>query len=78
MASRIALLKDGRIAFHGELDELKDRVKRLRISPRPSCRNSFAVPGALRCELDGPVAVVTVDDFDEEILDDLRTTWVPT
>ena len=75
VASRIALLKDGRIAFHGELDELKDRVKRLRIAAASALPNNFTVPGALRYELDGPVALVTVDDFDEELLDQLRTTW---
>ena len=31
VAQRVAILGDGRIRFHGELDELKDRVKRLRI-----------------------------------------------
>ncbi len=73
VASRIALLKDGKIAFHGELDELKDRVKRLRIAGTEPLPNNLAVPGALRCELDGPVALVTVDNFDEELLGDLRT-----
>jgi ABC-2 type transport system ATP-binding protein len=75
VASRIALLKDGRIAFHGELDELKDRVKRLRITAATALPNDFTVPSALRCELDGPLALVTVDDFDEQLADDLRTTW---
>jgi ABC-2 type transport system ATP-binding protein len=74
VASRIALLKDGRIAFHGELDELKDRVKRLRIAAAEPLSRGFAIPGALRYEIDGPVATVTVDDFDEEVLHDLRTS----
>jgi len=73
VASRIALLKEGRIAFHGELDELKDRVKRLRVISAVDLPQHIAVPGALRCELDGPVAEITVDDFHEELADDLRT-----
>ena len=75
VATRIALLKDGRIAFHGELDELKDRVKRLRIVAPTDFPNNFTVPGALRCELDGPLATVTLDNFHEQLADDLRTTW---
>jgi ABC-2 type transport system ATP-binding protein len=72
VANRIAFLKDGRIAFHGELDDLKDRVKRLRIVAPDALPNNFTVPGALRCELDGPLALVTVDNFTDETVDDLR------
>ncbi len=72
VANRIAFLKDGRIAFHGELDDLKDRVKRLRIVAADALPNNFTVPGALRCELDGPLALVTVDNFTDESVDDLR------
>jgi ABC-2 type transport system ATP-binding protein len=75
VASRIALLKDGRIAFHGELDDLKDRVKRLRIAAPRDLPRDFAVAGALHAEIDGPTAIVTVDEFDEDIVHELRTTW---
>jgi ABC-2 type transport system ATP-binding protein len=75
VASRVAILRDGRIAFHGELDELKDRVKRLRIAANHDLPTSFAVPGALRCEVAGAVATASVDDFDEALVDDLRRTW---
>ena len=46
VAQRVAILGDGKIRFHGELDELKDRVKRLRITSRHDLPASFAVPGA--------------------------------
>jgi ABC-2 type transport system ATP-binding protein len=75
VASRIALLKDGRIAFHGELDELKDRVKRLRITAPHDLPREFAVSGALHYDIDGPVASVAVDDFDESLVDELRRAW---
>ena len=75
VASRVAILKDGRIAFHGELGELKDRVKRLRIAAAHDLPASFAVPGALRCEVAGAVATVSVGDFDDRLLDDMRTIW---
>jgi ABC-2 type transport system ATP-binding protein len=75
VASRIALLKDGRIAFHGELDELKDRVKRLRITAATDLPRNFAVAGALHTEVEGPIATVAVDDFDDDLIDDLRAAW---
>ncbi len=75
VASRVAILKGGQIAFHGELGELKDRVKRLRIAASHDLPASFAVPGALRCEVAGSVATVSVDDFDEALVDDMRRTW---
>jgi ABC-2 type transport system ATP-binding protein len=75
VASRVAILRDGRIAFHGELDELKDRVKRLRIAAPRDLPASFAVPGALRSEIAGSLATVSVADFDERLLHEVRRTW---
>lgn len=75
VANRVAILRDGQIAFHGELDELKDRVKRLRIAATRDLPPTFAVPRALRCDIDGPVATVSVDHFDERLVDDMREQW---
>ncbi len=75
VANRVAILRDGKIVFDGELDTLKDRVKRLRISARQELPRSFAVPGALRCEVEGSAATVSVANFDEELVDQMRTTW---
>ncbi|QDT76218.1 ABC transporter ATP-binding protein [Lacipirellula limnantheis] len=75
VANRVAILKDGRIAYYGELDELKDRVKRLRIAAAHDLPQSFKIPGALRCEVAGAVATVSVNDFDEQLADHLRTAW---
>ena len=36
---------------------------------------SFAVPGSLRCEVSGPIAMVSVDGFDDELLHNVRQTW---
>ncbi len=75
VAQRVAILGDGKIRFHGELDELKDRVKRLRIMSRHMLPASFAVPGALRCEVAGATATVSVADFDERLVTDMQKTW---
>jgi ABC-2 type transport system ATP-binding protein len=75
VADRVAILGGGRIRYHGELDDLKDHVKRLRITARADLPASFAVPGALRYEVDGSHATVSVADFDERLVADMRKTW---
>jgi ABC-2 type transport system ATP-binding protein len=75
VANRVAFLKGGQIAFHGEMDDLKDRVKRLRITSRRELPRSFAVPGALHTEVGGNAATVSVASFDEQLVNELRTTW---
>ena len=75
VANQVAILRDGQIGFHGELGDLKDRVKRLRITAREHLPASFAVPGALRTEVEGPVASVSVDQFSDQLVETLRTTW---
>ncbi len=75
VADRVAILGGGQIRYHGELGELKDHVKRLRITAQRELPTSFAVPGALRCEVDGPCATVSVADFDERLVADMRQTW---
>jgi ABC-2 type transport system ATP-binding protein len=75
VAQRVAILGDGRIRFNGELDDLKDRVKRLRITARRELPSTFAVRGALRCEVAGSHATVSVEDFDEQLVSEMRETW---
>jgi len=75
VADSVAILADGHLRFHGELDELKDRVKRLRITARHDLPASFAVPGALRCEVAGANATVSVADFNQRLVADMRQTW---
>lgn len=75
VAQRVVILDDGKIRFHGELDELKDRVKRLRITSRHDLPSNFAIPGSLRCQVDGSHATVSVSDFDERLVAQVRQTW---
>ncbi len=75
IASRVAILRNGQIGFHGELGDLKDRVKRLRITAPTDLPASFSIAGALRTEVDGPVATVSVNNFGDGLVDELRKTW---
>lgn len=75
VASHVALLQEGRITCHEELDGLKDRVKRLRIRAREELPYGFTIPGALRSEVEGARALVTATHVSEESLEKLRREY---
>ena len=75
VASHLAILKEGRIVMFDELDAVKDRVKRLRISSSNDLPRDFSVRGALRTEVTGKQALAAVTDLDESLLDEVRTKW---
>jgi ABC-2 type transport system ATP-binding protein len=75
VASHVALLQDGRIRFHEELDVLKDRVKRVRVEADRDLPHSFSVRGAERIDVQGRVAVVATTGVNDELLTELRDTW---
>ena len=75
VASHLAILKEGRIVMFDELDAVKDRVKRLRISSANDLPRDFSVRGALRTEVTGKQALTAVTDLDENLLDEVRTQW---
>ena len=60
VASHVAVLAHGQMRCVDELDELKDRVKRLRITAPTPLDPDFTVPGALRCDVQDSVAVALV------------------
>lgn len=75
VASHLAILKNGRIVMFDELDAVKDRVKRLRISAANDLPRDFSVRGGLRTEVTGKQALTAVTDLDEGLLDEVRTKW---
>jgi ABC-2 type transport system ATP-binding protein len=72
VANRVAILRDGGIAFDGELDELKDSIKRLHLSSSRALPLALDVPGAVRVKVDGNEALLSVRNVSEQMLDDLR------
>ena len=72
VASHVALLREGRVVFHDEIDVLKDRFKRLRILAPADLPADFALPGALRTQVRGGQALVTVDGIDVAAVAALR------
>ena len=75
IASHVALLNNGRIMLFDELDVLKDRVKRLRLRSTHTLPPTLQIPGALRTQIDGDTALVTVTDSSESLLAQLRDQY---
>jgi ABC-2 type transport system ATP-binding protein len=75
IAERIVILEQGRVTVDEELDQLKERIKRLHITSREPLPSSFAVPGALRFERNGSEALVSVPNASPELLQDLERRW---
>ena len=55
-----------------ELDALKDRVKRLRLKSTQPLPKVPHIRGALRVQVDGDRALVSVAEFSDEFLAELR------
>lgn len=72
VASHVALLREGRVAFHDEIDALKDRFKRLRIAAAAELPADLALPGMLRAQVRGNQALVTVDGVDPAVVASIR------
>jgi ABC-2 type transport system ATP-binding protein len=62
VADRVALLRDGHIAYDGPLDSLKDSVKRWHVSAAAPLPSDFVVPGAVRTHVEGTEALLTIRD----------------
>ena len=66
VADRVAVLKDGVIEYSGDLDALKDSMKRWHITaagPLPAdLGTAGAVPGVVRASVHGSEAILTVRD----------------
>jgi predicted pyridoxine 5'-phosphate oxidase superfamily flavin-nucleotide-binding protein len=69
------MLRHGKVDHFREIDELKDRVKRLRLIGDKPLPASFAVPGALRTRIDGASALVAVSDVEDTLIADLKARW---
>lgn len=78
VADRVAILRAGRIVYHGELDELKDSVKRLHIQSDAQLPPTFAIPGAVRIELAGNEALVSVRDASPQLVEQIQKNYAAT
>lgn len=72
VASHVALLREGKVTFHDEIDVLKDRVKRLRVEAQTDLPADLRLPGVLRQEIRGRQALVTIDGVDAGLVAGVR------
>jgi ABC-2 type transport system ATP-binding protein len=76
VADRVAVLKNRHIVYSGELDALKDQVKRLHIVAAAALPNgSFRVPGMLHSKVSGNQAQVSVSGFTPELPAQIERQW---
>ena len=75
VATHVAVLREGKITHFSELDELKDRVKRLRLRTYGTFPADFEVPGALRTKVEGNSALAAMADVTPQLLESLRDRW---
>ncbi|REK05493.1 MAG: ABC transporter ATP-binding protein [Planctomycetota bacterium] len=75
VANHVAILQNGQISFFGELGELKDQIKRLRLISTNTFPERFELPGILRQRIEGNQALVTTRTITPELLDKIETSW---
>jgi len=68
VAADVALLRNGVIEFDGGLEMLKDQVVRLHISSSNGLPEELNIPGAIRRTINESHAVVTVRNFNADLL----------
>lgn len=78
LASRIWILKDGRLCWEGDLESLKESVVRVHIRARDGVLPEFTVPGAINLRRQGPVATAVVRDWSEAVQQSVEDRYAVT
>jgi ABC-2 type transport system ATP-binding protein len=73
VADRVAILRDGRVAFSGELDALKDQVKRLHVTSAHGLPERFNLPGVLQQRVLGNDALVSTESYSPALKQQLES-----
>ena len=74
VASHLAVLKDGKISIFDELDKVKDQVKRVRLIGTNEFSPNETFAGSLHTRIEGNVALISVMQVNEDLLQTWRTT----
>ncbi len=74
VADRIGILSRGKMLLSAPLDELKEKIKRLRIRFSGKPPDSIKVPGSIRTVRKGREVLITVSEFSPGLCEELRET----
>jgi ABC-2 type transport system ATP-binding protein len=74
VASDIAILKEGRVAYRGDLGSLQDRIRRIHIQSDIKLPDPLPIRNIIRAVAENTTAVVTVDGLDDEEIQKLGET----
>jgi len=75
VASDIVMLKAGTVSYAGPMDELKDSVKRLKVTSRSRLPLHLDFPGILRHETDRNEALITVRGVTPDLVRELEAVY---
>jgi ABC-2 type transport system ATP-binding protein len=75
VADRVAILRRGHISFFGELGELKDQIKRLRLTSRKMLPEKLDLPGILRQRVEGDRALLTTSAMTPDLVGQIESRW---
>ena len=68
IAAEVAIIRDGRVHFQGEIDSLKESVVKLHIRSDSSLPAHLDLPGVLSCRISGNSAAVCLQAFKPELV----------
>ena len=72
VASHVWILREGEIAWQGELDQLKESTVRLLLRAEREFSAPLSLPGQLHCELNGCSAMVVLHDWTADRLPEIE------
>ena len=75
VADRVAVLRDGQIVLHDELDSVKDRIKRLHITSETPLPKTFGLANTIHEQINTTTARLTVDCFSPELVTQLQEKY---
>jgi ABC-2 type transport system ATP-binding protein len=73
LANRIWILKDNRLYWHGDFDELKESVVRLHLRGPAPLPSGIAIPNALSFDFSESYATAVVHDWTDELESEIAT-----
>jgi len=75
VATHVAILADGKISCYDELDLLKERFKRIRLSSMEILPKTFSISGSINLTTSGKEAIATLTNVSEDLIEQLKQKW---